>query len=88
MCFAVNGQVELPPDSTALFAVFFDLPLAFTEDLHHGGVKHQMRNFTPGLCFKADVNRLSPFTDTTVIRAAQRNARQVKNGPVRPSGSA
>lgn len=53
---------------------------AFTEDFQPGGINHQVRNFTPGLCFKVDVNRLSSFTDTGVIRAAQRNAHQIKNG--------
>ena len=48
MCFAVNGQMQLSPDTTALFAVLFDFPLTFTEGFQPCGINHQMRNFTPG----------------------------------------
>lgn len=44
MCFAVNGQMQLPPDTAAFFAVFPDFPFAFTEDLKPGGINHQMRD--------------------------------------------
>ena len=48
MCFAVNGEMQLSPYTTAFFAVFFDFPFAFTKDLQPGGINHQMRDFTPG----------------------------------------
>jgi hypothetical protein len=37
-------------------------------------------DFTPGGRFETDINRLCPLTDTGVIRAAQRNVHQGKNG--------
>ena len=49
MCFAVNGQMQLSPYTTAFFAVFFDFPFAFTKDLQPGGINHQMRDFTSGI---------------------------------------
>ncbi|ORM91370.1 hypothetical protein HA46_18360 [Pantoea septica] len=80
MCFAVNGQMQLPPDSTAFFAVFFDFPFAFTKDLQPGRINHQMRDFAPCRRFETDINRLCPLADAGVIRAAQRNIHQGKNG--------
>ncbi|GKJ62243.1 hypothetical protein NUKP32_54420 [Klebsiella variicola] len=80
MCVAVNCQMELPPGTPPFFAVFFDFPLAFTEDLQSGGVNHQMRDFTPGRRFEADTDRFCPLTDAAVIRIAKRNAHQGKNG--------
>lgn len=44
MRFAVNGQMQIPPDTTALYAVLFDFPFAFTEALQAGGINHQMCN--------------------------------------------
>jgi hypothetical protein len=32
----INGQMQLYPDRTAFFAVFFDFPLSFTKDLQPG----------------------------------------------------
>lgn len=64
----------------AFFVVFFDFPLAFTEDLQPGGINHQMCDFTPGDRFKTDIDRLCPPADTGVIRTAQRNAHQGENG--------
>ena len=74
MRFAVNGQMQLPPDTAAFFAMFSDFPFDFTEDLQPGGINHQMRDFTPGGRFKTDTDRLCPPADTGVIRTAQRNA--------------
>jgi hypothetical protein len=73
MCVAVNCQMQLSPYTTAFLAMFFDFPLAFTEDLQPGGINHQMRDFTPGERFETDINRLCAPADTGVIRAAQRN---------------
>ncbi len=47
MCFTVNGEMQLTPDTAAFLAMLFDFPLAFTEDLQPGGINHQMRDFTP-----------------------------------------
>lgn len=58
----------LPPDTTALFAVFFDFPFTFTKKLQPGGINHQMRNFTPGGRFKTDINRPGTLADAGVIR--------------------
>lgn len=80
MCVAVNGQMQLPPDSTAFFAVLFDFPFPFTKDLQPDGINHQACDFTPGGCFETDINRLCPLTDSGVIRAAQRNFHQGENG--------
>ena len=80
MCVAVNCQMQLSPYTTAFFAVFFDFPFAFTKDLQPGGINHQMRDFTPGERFETDINRLCALADTGVIRAAQRNIHQCKNG--------
>lgn len=33
MCFTVNGEMQLTPDTAAFLAMLFDFPLAFTEDL-------------------------------------------------------
>ncbi len=49
-------------------------------DLQPGGINHQMRDFTPGERFETDINRLCALADTGVIRAAQRNIHQCKNG--------
>ncbi len=46
MCFTVNGEMQLTPDTAAFLAMLFDFPLAFTEDLQPGGINHQMRDFT------------------------------------------
>jgi hypothetical protein len=40
------SQMQLSPDTTAFFAVFFDFPLTFTENFQPGGINHQMRDFT------------------------------------------
>ncbi len=72
--------MQLSPDTTALFAVLSDFPFAFTKDLQPGGINHQVCDFTPGGRFETDINRLCPLTDTGVIRAAQRNVHQGKNG--------
>ncbi|EMI38820.1 hypothetical protein MTE2_5493 [Klebsiella pneumoniae VA360] len=80
MCVAVNCQMQLSPYTTAFLAVFFDFPFAFTKDLQPGGINHQMRDFTPGERFETDINRLCALADTGVIRAAQRNIHQCKNG--------
>lgn len=73
-------QMQLSPDMAAFFAVFFDFPLAFTEDLQPGGINHRVRDFTPGGRFKTEIDRLCPPADTAVIRTEQRNAHQGKNG--------
>ena len=75
MCVRINRQMQLPPDTTAFFAVLFNFPFAFTEDLQACRINHQMRDFTLGGRFKTDINRFCPLADTGVIRAAQR-----KNG--------
>lgn len=80
MCFTVNGQMQLPPDTAAFFAVFSDFPFAFTGDLQLGGINHQMRDFPPGWLFETDSDRLCPPADIGVIRTAQRNAHQGENG--------
>lgn len=74
MCFAVNAQMQFPPNTAAFFAVFSDFPFAFTEDLQPGGINHKMRDLAPCDCFKTDTDRLFPPADTDVIRTAQRNA--------------
>ena len=38
MCFTVNGEMQLTPDTAAFLAMLFDFPLAFTEDLQPGGI--------------------------------------------------
>lgn len=80
MCVAINSQMQLSLDTTALFAVFFDFPFTFTKNLQPGGINHQMRDFTPGGSFETDIDRFRPFADTAVIRAAQLNIHQGKNG--------
>ena len=72
--------MQLTPDTAAFLAMLFDFPLAFTEDLQPGGINHQMRDFTSGERFETDINRLCALADTGVIRAAQRNIYQCKNG--------
>ncbi len=72
--------MQLTPDTTAFFAVFFDFPFASTKDLQPGGINHQMRDFAPGGRFETDINRLCPPADAGVIRAAQRYIHQGKNG--------
>jgi len=34
----INGQMQFSPDTTALFAVLFDFPLALPENFQAGGV--------------------------------------------------
>ncbi|OUH78863.1 Uncharacterised protein [Klebsiella pneumoniae] len=80
MCFCIYSKMQLSPDATTFFAVFFDFRLTFTEDLQSGGVNHQMRDFTPGGRFKADIHLLCPFADAAVVRAAQWDTHQGKNG--------
>ena len=60
--------------------MFFDFPFAFTKDLQPGGINYQVCDFTPGGRFETDINRLCALADTGVIRAAQRNIHQCKNG--------
>ena len=38
----------LPPDTAAFFAVFFDFPLTFAEDLQFCGISHPVRVLMPG----------------------------------------
>jgi hypothetical protein len=57
MCFCIYSKMQLSPDATTFFAVFFDFPLTFTEDLQPGGINHQMRDFT-----RVDALKLT-FTD-------------------------
>ncbi len=40
MCFTVNGEMQLTPDTAAFPAMLFDFPLAFTEDLQPGGINY------------------------------------------------
>jgi hypothetical protein len=47
MCFTVNGEMQLTPDTAAFLAMLFDFPLAFTEDLQPGGINYQVCDFTP-----------------------------------------
>jgi hypothetical protein len=42
MCFTVNGEMQLTPDTAAFLAMLFDFPLAFTEDLQPGGINYQV----------------------------------------------
>ena len=70
MCFTVNGEMQLTPDTAAFPAMLSDFPLAFTEDLQPGGINYQVCDFTPGGRFETDINRLCPPADTAVIRAA------------------
>ncbi|BDE52299.1 hypothetical protein EEGS01_47580 (plasmid) [Escherichia coli] len=67
MCFTVNGEMQLTPDTAAFLAMLFDFPLAFTEDLQPGGINYQVCDFTPGGRFETDINRLCPPADTAVI---------------------
>lgn len=39
-----------------------------------------MGYFTPGGRFKTEINRLCPFADAAVVRAAQWDTHQAKNG--------
>ncbi len=48
MCFTVNGEMQLTPDTAAFLAMLFDFPLAFTEDLQPGGINYRVCDFTPG----------------------------------------
>ncbi|BBK15164.1 hypothetical protein TMSI_55560 (plasmid) [Klebsiella quasipneumoniae] len=41
MCFTVNGEMQLTPDTAAFLAMLFDFPLAFTEDLQPGGINYR-----------------------------------------------
>lgn len=84
MCFCIYSKMQLSPDATTFFAVFFDFLLTFTEDLQPGGINHQMRDFTPGGRFKTDIHRLCPFADAAVVRAAQWNAHQGKMESIKP----
>ena len=52
MCFTVNGEMQLTPDTAAFLAMLFDFPLAFTEDLQPGGINYQVCDFTPGERFE------------------------------------
>lgn len=61
-------------------AALFDFPLTFAEDFQPRGINHQMCDFTPDWCFKADINGLCALADAGVIRAAQGNVHQGKNG--------
>ena len=70
MCFTVNGEMQLTPDTAAFLAMLFDFPLSFTEDLQPGGINYQVCDFTPGGRFETDINLLCPPADTAVIRAA------------------
>jgi len=70
MCFAVNGKMQLPPDTAAFLAMLFDSLLASTEDLQPSGINHQVFDSTSGGRFKTDINRLCPPVDTAVIWAA------------------
>lgn len=71
MCFCINCEVQLSPYTTLLFGVLFYFPLSLTKDFQTRGTNHVICYFTSGGCFKADINRLSSFASTGVIRAAQ-----------------
>ncbi len=38
MCFTVNGEMQLTPDTAAFLAMLFDFPLAFTGRPSAGGI--------------------------------------------------
>lgn len=87
MRLRIHGQMQFSPDSAALFAMLFDFPLTFAEDVQPGGINHQIRDFTPRGRFKTDVNRLCPLADTAVIRATRRSGHEktlVASDPGRP----
>ena len=63
----------------AFFAVFFDLPFTFNENFQPGGIRHPMRNFSPGGRSETDTDRFCPPADLAVIRTEKRNACQGKN---------
>lgn len=48
--------MPLSPDTAAFFAVFFDFPLTFAEDLQSCGISHPVRAFMPGGRSETDVN--------------------------------
>lgn len=56
-----------------------DFPFAFPEDLQASSIDNQMRDFTPGWRFYADVNALCMFADQRLVRATQRQSHQRKN---------
>jgi hypothetical protein len=70
MCFTVNGEMQLTPDTAAFLAMLFDFPLAFTEDLQPGGINTRCAISPRVESFETDINRLCPLADTGVIRAA------------------
>jgi hypothetical protein len=80
MCFAIDCQMQLSPDTTALMAVLFDFPLAFTKTF--SPVESITRcAISPRVgVLKLTLTELCPLADTAVIRAAQRNVHQGKNG--------
>lgn len=84
MCVAVNYQMELLPNTTLFFAVFFDFLLTFTENFQPGGINYQIRNFPPSRRFDTDTNRFCPLTDAAVIQTAKRKPHQSKMEPMRP----
>ena len=45
-----------------------NFPFAFAKDLQTGSVDDQMRYFTTGWCFYADVNALCPFVDQRLLQ--------------------
>jgi hypothetical protein len=69
MCFTVNGEMQLTPDTAAFLAMLFDFPLAFTEDLQPGESITRCA-ISPRVGVETDINRLCPPADTAVIRAA------------------
>jgi hypothetical protein len=79
MCFTVNGQMQLTPYTTAFLAMLFDFPRLHRRPSARWNQLPGVR-FHPGGRFETDINRLCALADTGVIRAAQRNIHQCKNG--------
>jgi hypothetical protein len=80
MCVAVNCQMQLSPDTTAFLASFLTFhspsPKTFSpvESITRCAISPRVN------VLKLTLTDFAPLADTGVIRAAQRNVHQCKNG--------
>lgn len=82
----INGQMQLSPDRTAFFTVFFDFPLTLTKDLQPGGINYRVKDFPPGVVLKLALTDFCPLADTTVIRNAHEGKKVIHEALNRPQG--
>ncbi len=67
----IHGQVDLAPGAALAYAVLAYLPLAFTDDLQPGGVRHDMRRASATTTWNLPLQCGRPTRHVGVVRYRQ-----------------